>query len=387
MKLALLWLTIAAAAVVLAASCAPKPAPTPAPATPAPTAVAKAPTAAPTPAATTPAPATPAPITPTPRPATPAATPAVKMPAVLSIATAGVGTTSYIVASAFAEITQKYLGAKVSVEPSGAAARWIPLMKTGEIDFGIHCSPPDIKDAYYGQLYWKAQGPQPVFQVAIGHVQPYGFFTTDPNIKKIADLKGKKLYAEMKGMRVIDQIRTVLLRESGLKPGDVEVLVFSDINEAVKGVQEGKAVGAFYLPTVLPVVELDRAKPLYGIPVPKEIVDKVTAEVPEIGFMTWRKGEGVGKEDIPYPALPCGMAGRGDLAPEVVATFLDTVYSHYNEYKDKHPILKQWTPEQAIYIIPSPVHPGAMKYLKDKGVWKAQHEQLQQKALALPRGQ
>lgn len=382
------WLASAVIVSVLVVSCSPRPSAPPAPPaataapTPAPTVAAPAPTLAPP----TLAPATPrsAPATPPIAPATPAPAPAVKLPATLSIATAGVGTTSYISGSAFAEVLQKYLPMKVAIEPSGATSRWVPLMKTGEIDLAIGCSPGDVRDAYFGEFFWKDKGPQPVVQVAIGHVQPYGFNVTDPKIKTIADLKGKKVYITIRGMRTQDA-GMVLLREAGLKPGDVEVLTFADINEAAKGIAEGKAVGVFYLPSVLPVVELDRSKPLYALPVPEDMAKKVMAEFPEFGHITWKKGEGIAKEDVPFLSLPCLMSGRADLSPDVAYTILNTIYSHYDEYKDKHPIMKWWTPEQAVTIHATPFHTGSIKYFKEKGVWKADHDKVQQQLLSRPR--
>ncbi|MBI4286838.1 MAG: TAXI family TRAP transporter solute-binding subunit [Chloroflexi bacterium] len=376
-KQALAWPILVLIAVLLAAACGTRPTPTPA-ATPA------AAPASPAARAPTPAPATPTPAAPA--PARPSPSPAARMPPVMSIATAGVGTTSYIVASAFSELISKYAGTKITVEPSGAAARWIPLTKTKDIDLAIHCSTTDVRDAYYGEFYWKDQGPHPVLQVAIGQDQPYGFNTVDPNIKSLADLKGKKIYAYMKGMRILNDLVPLVLREAGVRPEDVELLTYADVNEAAKGIQEGKAVGVWYIPTVLPLVELDRAKPLYGVPVPAEVVLKAKEQFPELHPGTWKKGEGISKSDMPYVFYPCGMAGRADLDPDTVYTFLSTVYAHYDEYKDKHPIMRWWTPEQGISIVASPVHPGAVRYFKEKGLWKDEQEKLQQKLQARPRG-
>jgi len=367
-KQKIVWLTLPIILALLLGACASRPAP-------APTAL---------PLAATPLPATP---TPTRVVATPTPTPAAKLPPVMSIATAGVGTTSYIVASAFSEVISKYTGTKIAVEPSGAAARWIPLMKTKDIDLAIHCSTTDVRDAYYGEFYWKDQGgPHPVMQVAIGQDQPYGFNTTDPNVKSLTDLKGKKVYVYMKGMRIINELVPFILKEAGVKPEDLEMLTYADVNEATKGIQDGKAIGVWYIPTVLPIVELDRTKPLYGVPVPKEIVQKAQERFPEVHPGIWEKGDGINKSDMPYVFYPCGMAGRADLEPDTVYTFLNTVFSHYDEYKDKHPLMKWWTPERAISVIASPVQPGAVKYFKEKGLWKDEQEKLNQKLLSKPRG-
>lgn len=371
------WPGLAVAVALLAASCTPKPPPTSAPAAPAPTPPAAAPTKAPAAA----------PATPTRPPATPAPAPAVKLPAVISIATAGVGTTSYIAASAFSEVIAKYLPTKIAVEPAGATSRWVPLMKTGEIDMAIGCGLSDTKDAWYGKFYWADKGgPFPVMHVAVGQVQPYGFMVTDPKIKTVADLKGKKVYAFIKGIRIHETAIAAMFKVAGLKTGDVDLLTFSDINEAAKGLQEGKAAGIFYITSALPLVEVDRGKPLYGIPVPREMADKVREEVPEFGYMTWTKGDGIGKEDIPYLSNPCAMYARQGVDADAVHAVVSTIYAHYDEYKDKHPILKFWTPQQGVSIFAMPVHPGAIRFYKEKGLWTDEKEKLQQKLLALPRG-
>lgn len=371
-----LWLAVATIMVLLLLACTPKPVITPPP-TPAPT------VAAPTVRSTVP---TPAATTATATVASPATPAAAKLPAVISVATAGIGSIGYISASAFAEVIGKYTSTKASVEPAGGTARWLPLMKSKQVEFAVHCAPTDIKDAYYGQFFWKDGGPQPVVQASIGPIQPWGFVVTDPKIKTLADLKGKKVYAEIKGQRVPLEPVKIVLREGGLNPGDVEILPFADINEAAKGMSDGKAVGVFNVTSVLPLVELDRTKPLYGVPVPKEIVDKVNAEFSELGFMTWKKGDNIGKEDIPFIAQPCGMATREDMDPDIVYAILSAIYNHYDDYKDKHPVMKEWTAERAVSLIGSPVHPGAIRYFKEKGVWKDTQEKLNQKLLAQKRG-
>ena len=128
-----------------------------------------------------------------------ASAPAPKLPPILSFATAAEGTTSYIVGGAFASVLRKSLSIKVAIEPSGAATRWVPLMAKEEVDFGIHCSYPDMQDSYYGLAGYQKMGPQPVLSFADGHIVPWGLMTNDPKIKTVFDLKGKKLYGRIVG--------------------------------------------------------------------------------------------------------------------------------------------------------------------------------------------
>src|SRR3990167_5313162 len=278
-----------------------------------------------------------------------ASDPAPKLPPVLSFATAAEGTSSYIVGGAFASILKKYLSIKVAIEPSGAANRWVPLMARQEVDFGIHCSYPDMHDAYYGFLGYKQMGPQPVLSFADGHIVPWGLISNDANIKTVYDLKGKRLYGKLVGQSLYERGVPALLSAAGLT-GQVEVVTFPNVGEAARGLVEGRADALLYLPMVAPVLEATRARQLYAVAVPKDVVDKVNKIEPGLMFGIWKKGLAFAAQDTPSMFQGCGMAVRETLSPSVVSTILKTIYNHYDEYKGSHSVLPEWTPANGIRI-------------------------------------
>jgi TRAP transporter TAXI family solute receptor len=310
-----------------------------------------------------------------------ASAPAPKLPPILSFATAAEGTNSYIIGGAFANILKKYLNVKVAIEPSGAATRWIPLMAREEVDFGIHCSYPDIHDAYYGLAGYQKMGPQPVLGFVDGHIVPWGLIANDPNIKTVYDLKGKRLYGKITGQSLYLRNIPALLSAAGLT-GQVEVLTFPNVNEAARGLAEGRADALVYLPTVAALMEVSRTSHLYAVAVPKEVVEKVHKGDASIMYGIWKKGEAFAAQDTPSMFFGCGMAVRESLAPGVVTTILRTLYEHYDEYKGSHSVLPEWSLENAIRIHVVPFHPGAIAYFKEKGIWTAAAEKRNQELIA-----
>lgn len=306
---------------------------------------------------------------------------AVKLPRILSFATAAEGTSSYIVGGAFANILQKYLSIKATIEPSGAATRWVPLMAREEVDFGIHCAYPDMHDAYYGLAGYKKMGPQPVVTFTAGHVVPWGLMTNDPKIKTVYDLKGKRLYGRIVGQSLYERGIPALLSAAGLT-GKVDVLVFPNVKEAARGLVEGRADALVYLPIVAPLLEATRARQLYAVSVPKEVAEKVNKIEPAIMAGVWEKGVSFAAQDTPSLFFGCGMAVRESLNPDVAYVVLKTIYDHYDEYKGSHSVLPQWTPKNGVRIHVTPFHPGAIRYFKEEGLWTSQVEKRDQELIA-----
>ena len=309
-----------------------------------------------------------------------ASAPAPKLPPVLSFATAAEGTTSYIVGGAFANILKKYLAVKATIEPSGAATRWVPLMARQEVDFGIHCAYPDMNDAYYGLAGYQKMGPQPVLSFADGHVVPWALMANNANIKTIYDLKGKRLYGRIVGQSLYERGIPALLSSAGLT-GQVQVLTFPNIGEAARGLAEGRADALVYLPMVAPLLEVNRTTPLHAVAVPKEVADKVNKIEPALMFGIWKKGVAFAAQDTPSLFQGCGMAVRETLDPAVVAAISKTVYAHYDEYKGSHSVLPEWSAENGVRLHMTPFHPGAIAAFKEKGLWTAQVERRNQELI------
>ena len=289
------------------------------------------------------------------------------------------GTAQYIWVTAIANVLNKYGGLDISVQPNSDASINFKMFKSKEILLGMtaHTEAWASYTGAYPDAYPEAQ---PIRLLASGVNLTFTFISTNPNIKSISDLKGKKLYGKQpSGVSIFLPVRSTL-EAYGLKDTDVEILVIPAIPEATRGLIEGKADALFY--SVAPYLdELRRSKPFYPIPVEASKAKIVAEKVPGIVPATWPAGLFGTKEATPTVGHAFAFYAHQDLDDTIVYNILKTMYERQDELGQIHPQLKEWSKERALSLVSIPVHPGAIKYYKEQGMWTSEMEAKNKKLL------
>jgi len=70
-----------------------------------------------------------------------------------------------------------------------------------------------------------------------------------------------------------------------------------------------------------------------------------------------------------------------DVPEEVTYQVLRAIYDHQDEVAAMHTDGKEWTLDRSNRFRSIPYHAGAIKFLKEKKLWTAQHEDFQKQAL------
>ena len=296
-------------------------------------------------------------------------------PSAVSLATMPAGTSTYAVGAALATVWNKYLDFTVTQQPMQVTGPAFRLLKRGELDIAI-TTVWAIHGAYTGEDpfwdIWKMEefAPVPITQVNTGSAIRYGFFTTDPTVKSIKDLEGKRVYITQPGAESDIQVKA-LLKAAGADYDKIIDVKFSQISEAQQGLKEGRAVALYW--TASPwIQDVSRTHPLHVVPISAAEVDKLNELLPGWGFSyaSLNDGDFGLKAGGDCLAVPFGIYAREGVPEDVIYDLVKNMYERHDELMDVNAqYLGLWTLDRALLGIGAPIHPGAIRYYKEAGVW------------------
>lgn len=332
---------------------------------------------------------------PPPPPEEEAPPPAEALPEALTLGTNPIGSLYYAMGAGFAKVIGEHTPMKVEVLPQSATV-WYPMLKTGEVNFGIAAA-SDASVAYAGKAIYeeatKGEGYRDLRIIMHGTPMKMSMVVRgDSGIKTGQDLKGKRVNLEFGAHFSVRLNQLAMLANFGLTPADVKPGVASSYVEGVRAVIEGRAdasegsVGSA-------IIEELNATPhgAYFIPLdssPEAVermrhIEEYHLYVPEY-YVTMVKAGPAGVDEDKYMfAYPIAMVCGQSFSEEAVYNIVKAIWENYEELAPIHPRLKDWTPDRYVTIHGSiPYHRGAIRWYKEVGVWTSEMEEHQQKLLA-----
>ena len=293
----------------------------------------------------------------------------------ITIGTGGVTGVYYAVGGAVCRLVnkdRKVHGLRCSVESTGGSVFNVNTIKSGELDLGLAQS--DVQyNAAKGVGQFKEGGAygelRAVFSV---HPEPFTVLARkEANIAKFDDLKGKRFNVGNPGSGTRASLEE-LLGALGWKMTDFSLASELKADEHGPALCDNKIDGFFY-----------------GVGHPSaNIQDPTTTCGAKLVSLT---GAAIDKlvADKPYYAkatIPGGMYNNNPNATEtygVLATMVTTskapddviyavtkaVFDNFDEFKKLHPAFANLDPKKMVKDGNSaPLHPGAVKYYKEKGL-------------------
>ncbi|MFD2740977.1 TAXI family TRAP transporter solute-binding subunit [Sulfitobacter aestuarii] len=307
--------------------------------------------------------------------ALPASAQEADLPRSMLWSTYDVGSSGYVEASAIADAFGKEFDTRVRIMPSGTSiGRLLPL-KTGRVQYGWLAN--EVYFATEALYDFEAQewGPQDL-RVVAGRPSTFGMaIATDSGIKSIADIRGKRV-PRIKANPSINIKVEAMLAFAGLTWEDVEVVEVPSYGAALRAVVDGQADVAGTTPTAATLYELEgSSRGLSWARLPKDNAEGWEAISKVASFFapaTATGGAGI-SEDKPaeifavrYPMITV----YAETEEQEVYNFIKALDAAFGIYKDATPAMPSWaladagtTPQDA------PFHPGAIRYLKEIGVW------------------
>ena len=296
------------------------------------------------------------------------------LPRTVAIASNLPGTGAHAMASGLAAVASRVTPISTKVQPYNGPNAWMPLLETGEVEFGFI----NILDASMAATgtgnYKKAY---PTLRIVAGGVFPFtgSILVRDKSdIKRPSDLKGKRMAWDFGGHAITQTWQNAAMEVSGLKPSDVTQVRFSNLNDAIRAVPEGRVDATFAAIGIGINEEANATEPIRFLSLPAgDASNKILAKY---GASIVRQDPAAGiRGDTDVIGYALHVASSTKIGDRTVSTVLKAWWDNLAELHTIHPQFKKWTKDvQAITNFTVPYHSGAVKFYKEAGVWSAKHD-------------
>ena len=310
-----------------------------------------------------------------------------KLPKLITWTAYDVGSTGYLQAAAVGDALTEKSNVKLRVIPAGTDIGRLTPLKSGMADFaltgiGAHFAWRGLYE--FASYSW---GPQKLRQ--IWQVLPIGGMplatAKDADIRKVADLKGKKI-PWIPGAPAVNVGNTAFLAFANLTWNDVEKVPVGSWGTATGGLIDGKVDAMFMTGTSAKMYELEASpRGLYWPEFPCD--DKAGwARLNKVApyFGCYRTSKSAGLKEVrelpnyPYPVL----VTYPEKDAEYVYLLVKIIHKAYDAFKGTHPAMTGWDMKTAIRApVVVPYHEGAVKYFKEVGAWTPELDKSNKKAL------
>ena len=257
------------------------------------------------------------------------------------------------------------------MQATKASAENLNLLQAGRGEIGFSLA-DSVSDAWKGNA--DAGFTKPLDKLrAIASVYPNYIqivALADANVKTLADLKGKRISvgAPRSGTEINAR---AILKAAGLSYSDfskVEYLPFGESVELMKNRQIDVTLQSAGL-GVAALRDLSAAVKVNFVPVPAEVVAKVGDPAYRAAAVPANTYEGQAAE-VPTVAINNLLVTNDKVSEEVAYQMTKGIYDNLERLGNSHSAGRQIQLEKAVDGLPVPLHPGAEKFYREKGLIK-----------------
>jgi hypothetical protein len=288
----------------------------------------------------------------------------------ISIGTGGTGGVYYPYGGGLAEIWTKHVkGVRAVAEVTGASVENTKLCDRGETLFGEIMN--DVAYQAYngiGKFEGKPQNILGMFEMYPHHYHVVALKKSDVNT--IYDIKGKKVSVGAPGSGTEYKTNLILQEALGIPYSSFNVYRLS-FTENANALKDGTIEVGFWdvaAPTSS-VMDLATTHDIKLISFSEEDIQKIVTKFPFYSEFILPANTYRGQDyDVRNPSVWNTVICNGDVDADLVYQLTKAVFEHQDYMIKIHPFAKYTTPENAVKHAVIPLHPGAIRYLKERGL-------------------
>src|SRR5436309_868335 len=305
----------------------------------------------------------------------------VKLPPTMAVTAYDTGTAGFNIAVGVGKMMKDKYSTDVRVLPAGNdVARLAPLRAKRALmsarGSGTYFAQEGVVE--FGSKEWGPQSPQLLLSSVDCNTGTLGV-AADAGVKEVKDLRGKRI-GFVVGSPALNQNSLAILAFAGLKQADVKVVEFASYGAMWKGLVNNDTDAAFATTITGPAKEAETSpRGIIWPPLPHND-DAGWERVQKVGSFFFRHlatcGAGISKEkplelgNYPYPIF----VAYGSQSADQVYAITKAMITGYDLYKDAAAGATGLAADRQTKEWGVPVHPGAVKALKEAGQWSDDQE-------------
>jgi len=316
-----------------------------------------------------------------------------QLPRSVTIGSNPPGTVFYALASGLAKFVGEGGQLQMIVQPYTGTSTFLPLLNTGEIDFGIN-NAVDMGLAYQGPERLKVGGRNPFQHTPNARLVMRGsilltapLVRKDSPIKTIHDIRGKRVTGEYPAQLANWYNLYGYLAGAGMKWEDVKIVPVPGINEGIDALVQGRADVTLCALDAAKVKEADASVGVrhLSIDCSTQGEKRLRAAVPGYYPHWLKRGQATAiVEDTCVNAYDIYLTSHKGASDRVIGAVLKGIWDNVDKLPPLHPSFKDWTRQRAADAdVTVPYHPAALQFYKERGVWAAGMDEAQRKLLSL----
>ncbi len=295
-----------------------------------------------------------------------------------TIGTGGVTGVYYPTGGAISRMVNKKskeYGLKLTVESTAGSVYNINAVISGALEFGIAQSDRQYQ-AWCGLKEWKGRPQKKLRSVFSIHPEMITLIASvKSGIRCVPDLKGKKVNLGNPGSGQLANSRDVLWAFGLDEKRDIK----AEYAKAVEAPQllQDERIDAFFYTVGHPNGNIKEATSgrikVCIVPIDGPPVEKLLKKYPyyakaiiPIKFYPMAANE----KDVPTIGVKATFVTSADVPDEWVYAVVKEVFDNFEEFKKLHPAYSTLTKKDMLKGLSAPLHPGAIRYYKERGLIK-----------------
>ncbi|MBM3488027.1 MAG: TAXI family TRAP transporter solute-binding subunit [Alphaproteobacteria bacterium] len=292
---------------------------------------------------------------------------------VVAIGSGSQGTWTYSASAAIAKIAGE-AGVQMRVQPYAGTSTFVPLLNTGELDFGL-TNHLEATLAIAGEVIYDGRKNPDIRAISVLAPLTVAIYVrADSPLRTVADLKGKRFPTEYTAQRIIHVTAAAVFANAGLGYEDVRPVPVPNIVRGADEFAAGNSDAFFFALGAAKVQETHAKVPtrLLGIDTAPAAMERMRRHVPvayamRIAPSPTQIGVTEPTDVMAYDYLALASAKLGD---EIVYRVVKAMHDNPDGLAAAFAPLRGFVPGKMAKDLGGVMfHPGAIKFLQEKGQW------------------